>query len=330
MNNFWEKDMNLITSRRVPELSLDSYLRGNLKDRQNFIDELYTGLKEYGFFILREHFVAQELVDLAYEQAMALFDMNLNAKLELQSTDGKGQRGYTRFGREHAKNNQNPDLKEFWHVGRELPSDHKFKNLYPENIWPEKLLSDFRPVMTKLYEYLEDVSEVVLEALTFSLDVPKNFFEQMTRDGNSILRLINYPPLDETNLLPGSIRAAAHEDINLITLLVGSTASGLELLDRDGAWLPIQSYKDAIIIDSGDMLSRICNNVIPSTTHRVVNPDDLGESRYSMPFFVHPHPEAMLSCLPSCRGEKALYADINSHDFLQQRLSEIGLGGGQA
>jgi isopenicillin N synthase-like dioxygenase len=164
----------------------------------------------------------------------------------------------------------------------------------------------------------------MFRSLATALDVPRDYFEKLTLDGNSILRAIHYPPMTEFEL-PGSVRAAAHEDINLITLLVGATDSGLELLDRDGQWLAVESTPGQIVVDSGDMLSRITNEVIPATTHRVVNPSDDTSDRYSMPFFCHPHPDAVLSCIPSCQGDGARYPDITARDFLNQRLKEIGL-----
>jgi isopenicillin N synthase-like dioxygenase len=165
----------------------------------------------------------------------------------------------------------------------------------------------------------------MLESLTFPLDLPRDFFSNMMGEGNSILRLLHYPPIP-AGVDPRCVRAAAHEDINLITVLVAATASGLELKDRDGTWLPIDSDPNSLIVDAGDMLSRLTNNVIPSTTHRVVNPDDgTNSARYSMPYFIHPNPDAMLTCLPSCVGEGAKYPPISAQDFLYQRLREIGL-----
>ena len=186
-------------------------------------------------------------------------------------------------------------------------------------------MPEFKEIFTKLYSSLEHAGDVMLEALTGPLEVKKDYFAGMTKDGNSILRLLHYPPIPE-GVDPRCLRAAPHEDINFITILPAATASGLQLKDRDGQWLDIASDPGTLIVDAGDMLARLTNDVLPSTTHQVVNPND-GKNghRYSMPFFIHPHPEAMLSCLPSCKGAGAKYADISSHDFLMQRLREIGL-----
>jgi isopenicillin N synthase-like dioxygenase len=176
-----------------------------------------------------------------------------------------------------------------------------------------------------LYFALEAAGKSMLQALTFPLDVPNDYFENMVSDGNSILRLLHYPPIPE-GADPRCLRAAPHEDINLITILPAATASGLQLKDRDGQWLDVNAEPGTLIVDAGDMLSRICNDVIPSTTHQVINsPEATHSHRYSMPFFMHPHPEALLSCIPSCKGAGAKYQDISSHDFLMQRLREIGL-----
>jgi len=209
-------------------------------------------------------------------------------------------------------------------VGNELDKSDPYYDKFPKNVWPEEV-PGFKDTYLKLYTALEEIGKVMLQAITQKLDVPPNYFDKMVTGGNSILRLLHYPPIPE-DADPRCIRAAAHEDINLITILVSASASGLELLDRDGTWLPIETEKNNLIIDAGDMLARITNEVIPSTTHRVVNPNDgTNNSRYSMPFFMHPHPEAMLECIPSCKGEKEKYPKILAEDFLQQRLREIGL-----
>lgn len=308
---------------QVPTLSLKAYTEGEPSDRQHFITELFNALKFYGFIILKDHGVRAELLDQAYSQLETLFDLPVDEKMKYISKVGGNQRGYTPFGKEHAKNSQVHDLKEFWHVGRELPDGHKYKSEYPENIWPRQV-PPFAETMSELFVGLDKVGDAMLEALTPSLEVPKDYFKKMTLDGNSILRLLHYPPIPE-GADPRCIRAAAHEDINLITILVAATTSGLELLDRDGKWLPVETDKNNLIVDAGDMLARITNEVIPSTTHRVVNPEGTNNHRYSMPFFIHPNPEAILSCLDSCRGTGAKWPDIRAQEFLMQRLVEIGL-----
>ena len=311
---------------QVPELSLKAYTSGNDEERRAFQAALYEGFKYFGFIILKDHDVDRTLLNRAYELSARLFDQAESEK-EKYIAGKDGQRGYTPFGREHAKDSEFPDLKEFWHVGREFSADSPLADIYAPNVWPGEPES-FRETFIDLYDALEAAGHVMLEALAPSLSVPLDYFQKMAKDGNSILRLLHYPPIpDGTD--PNCVRAAAHEDINLITILVAANGSGLQLLDRDGKWLPIETDPENLIVDAGDMLARVCNDIIPATTHRVVNPDGPNVSRYSMPFFMHPHPEAMLSCLDSCLTEenefKAKYPDITAGEFLKQRLREIGL-----
>lgn len=315
---------NMPKYNKVPTLSLRQYSDGDVEARQQFIEDLFNGFKYYGFVILKDHPISVHLLDKAYAECEALFNLSEDIKLSYISKSGGGQRGYTPFGQEHAKDSPVHDLKEFWHVGRDLPSMHKYESEYPKNIWPQEL-TQFRSVMMELYSALDSVSKIMLEALTFPLKLDPNYFDKMILDGNSILRLLHYPPL-KNNTDPRCIRAAAHEDINLITILVAATTSGLELLDRDGKWLPIETEKNNLIVDAGDMLARITNEIIPATTHRVVNPPNgKNEHRYSMPYFIHPNPDAYLTCIESCKGDGAKYPTIRAQDFLMQRLYEIGL-----
>lgn len=309
--------------RQVPTLSLKSFTDGNQTEQAKFIDDLYIGFKDYGFVILKDHDVATELFSQAYGLLEQFSNLSLESKMKYAGVHG-GQRGYTPFGKEHAKDSPVMDLKEFWHVGREVPAGHKFAKYYPNNVWPTEL-PEFKEVFSKIYFQLEHAGKAMLQALTVPLEVPHHYFDHMVEDGNSILRLLHYPPIGE-GVDPRCLRAAPHEDINLITILPAATASGLQLKDRDGTWLDVDAAPGTLIVDAGDMLARATNDVIPSTTHQVINtPGATHKSRYSMPFFMHPHPEAILSCIPSCRGEGAKYADISSHDFLMQRLREIGL-----
>jgi isopenicillin N synthase-like dioxygenase len=311
------------TLRKVPELSLLSYVRGNSTEQAQFVDKLFHGIKDYGFIILVDHTVDQKLCDKAYSIIHKYFSLPTEVKMKHICEAGGGQRGFTAFGTEHAKNNKAPDLKEFWHVGREVDDSHPFNKYYPKNIWPAEV-PEFKETMSSLYASLDVTSGLILDALGQALDVPKSYFRDMIHLGNSILRCINYPPIP-ANADKNSIRAAAHEDINLITILMGATDSGLQLLDRDGSWLDVTTKPGQLVVDSGDMMARITNEVIPATTHRVINPDNSNSTRYSMPYFVHPNPEAMLSCIPSCVGSGEKYPSINSHEFLVQRLKEIGL-----
>jgi isopenicillin N synthase-like dioxygenase len=295
--------------KEVPTLSLVDYF--NETTRKTFIQRFFLGLTEYGFVTIRHHKISHELLAEAYRLSQDFFALSEAVKNQYFIPGHGGARGYTPFGKEHAKDAPAPDLKEFWHVGRF------------ENIWPKEI-QHFRLTFETLFKELDDLGRVLLSALTGPLQIPENYFDHMTNRGNSILRLLHYPPI-AAGVDPRCVRAAAHEDINLITLLVSASTTGLELKLRSGEWLSIPSEPMDIIVDSGDMLSRLTNDVIPSTTHRVVNPVGPNVSRYSMPFFMHPNSDAILSCLDSCRGEGAKYPDILSDDFLQQRLREIGL-----
>lgn len=311
--------------RKVNTISLASYTKGTPEQRQKFIQDLYQGLREYGFIILKDHEVSADLLKQAYQILEKFYQLPTAKKLSYISEKGGGQRGYTAFGTEHAKSSPVMDLKEFWHVGREVEEGHAFAKYYPKNIWPDDTFPEFKTIFEKLYSQLEQAGIQMMEALTGPLEVDRHFFKNMVQEGNSILRLLHYPPIPE-GVDPRCVRAAAHEDINFITLLPAATSSGLQLKDRDGTWLDIESDFGTLIVDAGDMLARLTNDVIPSTTHRVINPQDgTNASRYSMPFFMHPHPESNLSCLASCKGKGAKYPDITAHEFLMQRLKEIGL-----
>jgi isopenicillin N synthase-like dioxygenase len=310
--------------RKVPTLSLMSYVEGSKTDQIKFIEQLYKGIKDYGFIILKDHNVSEELLHKAYEVQEKFFRLPTESKLKYSGIAG-GQRGYTPFGKEHAKDAKVMDLKEFWHVGRQVTANHPYKKYYPDNIWPDQEVPGFREVFSEIYSSLEVSGKAMLQALTFPLEVDIEYFDRMVQDGNSILRLLHYPPIPE-GVDPRCIRAAPHEDINLITILPAATQSGLQLKDRDGKWLDVVSDWGTLIVDAGDMLARATNDVIPSTTHQVINAaNSKNESRFSMPFFMHPNPEAILSCIPSCRGSGAQYPDITAHEFLMQRLREIGL-----
>ncbi|MDP4161891.1 MAG: 2-oxoglutarate and iron-dependent oxygenase domain-containing protein [Bacillota bacterium] len=313
-----------MTNPIVRTLNLKNFTYGNSEQRAQFTEEFATGLKETGFIILEGHGVDPKLIDKNYELWQTLFSMDVETKKQYEGING-GHRGYTGFGKEHAKNRTVGDLKEFWHVGQELPVGHPLSSTYPANIWPAEL-PELRKNALTFYSELERVARNMLEALAMHFDLRPNFFSDMIQNGNSVLRTIHYPPLHES-MDPNAIRAAEHEDINLITLLVESTASGLELLTRDGDWMPVKAEKGQIIVDAGDMLSRITNEVIPATTHRVVNPAGENSARYSMPFFVHPYSNCLLETIPACISEEnpEKYPAITAGEFLYQRLVENGL-----
>jgi isopenicillin N synthase-like dioxygenase len=307
---------------RVPELSLKSFTDGDTPAREAFTAALMAGLRHYGFIILKDHGIKPHVLHDAYAVSREFFSLTDEEKRRyVRGVDG--QRGYTPFGREHAKDASVADLKEFWHIGREFEDGSPLAGTFPMNVWPERPAT-FRSTFLTLFESLEHAGFAMLDALAPALDVDPQYFRKMATNGNSILRLLHYPPIPD-NADPGAMRAAPHEDINLITILVAANGAGLELLDRDGKWLPIETDPENLIVDAGDMLARITNNVIPATTHRVVNPQGPNVSRYSMPFFLHPHPDAILDCIPSCRGNKTPAPPITAIDFLKQRLKEIGL-----
>ncbi len=307
---------------RVPELSLNAYVLGGASEKQAFMNALIEGFQYFGFIILKDHGVSGELLARAYDMSKSFFDLPLAEKMAY-AAGPDGQRGYTPFGREHAKDATVADLKEFWHVGREFAFASPLANVYPTNKWPERP-TRFRETFLQLYAALEDAGFAMLEALAPSLGVADDYFRKMATNGNSILRLLHYPPVPK-DADPAAVRAAAHEDINLITILVAAEGAGLELLDREGNWLSVETARDNLIVDAGDMLARATNDFIPATTHRVVNPKGPNVSRYSMPFFMHPHRDAVLECIPSCKGSGAKYPPITADAFLKQRLKEIGL-----
>lgn len=314
-----------MSQQTIPVASLKDYQAGG--DRQKiFVKTVGDALVDIGFFALTDHGVDMALIDKAYAVAQDFFMRPDAEKKKYDGAHTHGQRGLTLFGREQAKDSKVPDLKEFWHVGQELPAGHALRKVYPDNIWPEGV-PGFKDTYMTLFRQLERCSMEVLEACALHIGEPKDRFAGTAKDGNSILRIIHYPPI-APDANPSAIRAAAHEDINLITLLCEATTGGLELLERNGSWRPIHALKGQIVIDSGDMLQNITNGYYKSTTHRVVNPDNSRERRFSMPFFVHPRAEVKLDPLPSCvklTGGVAKHPPITAGDYLAQRLREIGL-----
>lgn len=309
----------------VPRINLDDYLNGDDAKKQSFIQTLGEGLCHYGFLVVENHGVDQDLTARAYAAYKAFFKLGETEKKAYATVAG-GQRGYTPFGVEQAKDAKVPDLKEFWHVGQELADDHPYKNDYPNNVWPDEV-PELREISLSLYKAYERCAGVILRALAEFFKLPINTFADMMVDGDSIYRVIHYPPLDE-GMPAQAVRAAAHEDINLITLLTQSEGSGLELLTREGDWLAVNALDGDIVVDSGDMISRVTNGVVPATTHRVVNPDpNDNRERYSMPFFVHPYAKCDLSVMDTFvtdeQGPK--WPPITAREFLLQRLREIGL-----
>lgn len=310
----------------IPVVSLQNYTNGTAHDKSRFVETVGSALTDLGFFSVEDHGVDARLIERCYAMAQEFFLLPTEKKLRYENLDIQGQRGYTSFGREHAKGSNAGDLKEFWHVGRSFSAGHKLASAYPENIWPSEL-PEFKTSFYELYRQLEQCAMTLLEACALYVGESKERFTSIAENGNSILRIIHYPPIaDDRN--PASIRAGAHEDINLITLLCEATTGGLELLQRDGTWRAISALKGQIVVDTGDMIQNLTNGVLRSTTHRVVNPDNSRERRFSMPFFVHPRAEASLKPLAGCvqrTGAHSQYRDITAGDYLMERLREIGL-----
>jgi isopenicillin N synthase-like dioxygenase len=312
--------------RTIPTLDLADYTAesSGSDTRSRFVQTLGEGLTEFGFLNVEGHGIDASLVRSAYELWERFFRLPDATKRQYAGIGG-GSRGYTPFGVEHAKGNPTPDLKEFWHAGQEPPPGHPLQGEYPANVWPAEITALREPTL-RLYKSLEGVAGNLLRALAEHFELPRETFASMMQVGNSVLRIIHYPPVAPD--LESAVRAAEHEDINLITLLCEATDSGLEILTRDGSWLAVESGPGQIVVDAGDMLSRVTNGVVPATTHRVVNPPSAGNrERYSMPFFVHPYPSCDLTVLDRfvTPDRPPRFPPITAGEFLDQRLREIGL-----
>ena len=313
-----------MTPQTIPVLDLQDFISGNEQTADQFVQSLGDALHEVGFFALVNHGVESKIIQAAYGAAEAFFALSSDTKAQYEVASLKGQRGFTQFGKEHAKDSRAPDLKEFWHLGREKPTEHPVD--YPDNIWPREV-PQFQLVMATLFEQLETCADHLMAACAQYLQQPTDFFSTQVKEGQTILRVIHYPPVKAENT-PNSQRAAPHEDINLITLLCEATTPGLELLKADGEWLSIEPIPGQIIVDTGDMLQALSNGLLRSTTHRVVNPNSSRDRRFSMPYFVHPRPDFDLTPLPSCikrTGGKATYPAETAAAALTKRLKEIGL-----
>lgn len=313
-------------AQSIPVVSLRDYTDGGPAVRAEFVQTLGDALVGIGFFALESHGVDARLIGRAYDLSQRFFDLPLAQRLQYEDPAVHGQRGYTSFGREHAKDSNAPDMKEFWHVGRQHDADPRSQRLPYANVWPQEL-PEFRPVMLELFRQLDACAASLLEACALYLDEPPSLMADMAVYGDTILRIIHYPPVPPERD-PQAVRAAAHEDINLVTLLCEATAGGLELLQRDGTWRAIHALQGQIVVDSGDMLQQLSNGLFKSTTHRVVNPANDRERRFSLPLFVHPRAEVDLSPRASCiarTGGEALFPDLTAGEYLARRLAEIGL-----
>lgn len=298
----------------------------NLRDPDGFADALGHAFARYGFATIKDHGISQDLIDGTLSRVKEFFALPEDVKRRYHQPGTGGARGLTPFGVETAKGAAMSDLKEFWHTGRELPPGHPYQQYMPPNVWPTEI-NRFKEHVYGLYEALDALGGAVLNAIARHLGLPAHFFDDPVALGNSVLRLLHYPPVENAT---AHVRAGAHEDINVITLLLGAEEAGLELLDRDGSWLPVSPPPGSIVINIGDMLERLTNNVLPSTTHRVVNPspERARFSRYSTPFFLHFRPDYLIKTLPSCAtvANPDRYPEpITADQFLQQRLAEIKL-----
>lgn len=296
------------------------------RDPDLFSQQIGSSFSDWGFAVVADHGIPQELIARAEEMSRAFFALPEKLKRGYFVEGGGGARGYTPFGTEVAKDQTVHDLKEFWHIGRELPDGHPFSPFMDANIWPDEI-AGFRDCYLELFAAFDKAGRRILEAIARYLELQPDFFVNTVRDGNSVLRLIHYPPVPEDS---PAVRAAAHEDINTITLLIGAEEAGLELLDKQGNWRPVTPKPGELAVNIGDMLQRLTNNRLPSTTHRVVNPapERRGHSRYSMPYFLHFRPDYLIETLPQCTDAEHpdLYPEsITAHEYLQQRLREIGL-----
>lgn len=313
----------------IPRLDLNLYINGDSEQRKQFSNDIGKAFNETGFVTITNHGLDKALIDKLYEDVKALFALADDVKLKYEIPGLAGQRGYTGKEKETAKGFTAPDLKEFWQIGQTVTDDAVLKAEYPDNLVVDELPS-FSETTFEVYKKLEWAGQHLLRAIAVYLNLPENYFDDKVHNGNSILRTLHYFPISNPDALPAdAVRAGAHEDINLITLLIGASADGLELLTRDNKWFPVKAYGEDLVVNVGDMLQRLTNNKLKSTTHRVVNPprELMKNSRYSVPFFLHPKADMDLTCLSQCIDENhpKQYEDITAGEYLDERLREIGL-----
>ena len=313
-------------NRSIPLVDLSKYIAGTAAEKRAFVAALGKAFHEVGFVGVINHGIPKELIDTFYASAKAFFALPVETKEKYEVAGLAGQRGYTSFGKEHAKHTQVADLKEFFQMGQQVAASHPMKSMYPDNL-RVKESPEFYKKGRELYKNFEKTGGFLLRAIANHLDLPRNYFDAYIKDGNSILRAIHYPPIREEPAT--AIRAEQHEDINLITLLVGASAGGLQLLNMQNEWLDVVPEEDEIVINVGDMLQRLTNNYLKSTTHRVINPprQEWHLPRLSIPFFLHPRSEMDLTVLPTCVTVERpqAYSSITAGEYLDQRLREIGL-----
>ena len=313
----------------IPRLDLNDYIKGTPEQKRRFSEDIGKAYNETGFVTIANHGMTPELMEELYAEVKKFFTLPDEQKLKYEKPELAGQRGYTSKGKERAKDSKTPDLKEFWQSGQVVEDGDTVKDEYPDNVIVEEL-PRFNEVTREVYKRLEYAGKHLLRAISLYLELPENYFDDKVNNGNSILRAIHYFPIENPDALPDdAVRAGAHEDINLITLLIGASADGLEVLTRDNQWFPVKANAEDIVVNVGDMLQRLTNNRLKSTTHRVVNPPQefMKSSRYSVPFFLHPKSQMDLSCLESCidKDHPKMYDNITAGEYLDERLRQIGL-----
>lgn len=313
----------------IPSLDLADFTSGDPNRKAKFVKQLGEAYNSIGFVAIRNHYLTDELSAKLYSTIKKFYAQPDQVKQKYEIPGLAGQRGYIGKGKEHAKGRNTGDLKEFYHVGQEVLDNDPIKNEYPDNVWPTEL-PEFKDVALEVYKRLEKTGVQMLRAIALYLNLPENYFDDKVHHGNSILRPIHYFPIEDPDSVPAdAVRAAEHGDINLITLLMGASADGLQVLRRDGKWIPITALPEQLVVNVGDMLERLTNKKLKSTIHRVVNPPRhlMNTPRYSIPFFMHPRSEMNLAALSSCVDEThpKLWDDITAGEFLNQRLREIGL-----
>lgn len=321
--------MEEILYDEIPTLDLKNFYDGNAQKKTQFVSSLGTACQNIGFIAVRNHFLDETQQQKLYIAIRKFFALSDHHKTRYERPDLAGQRGYTAKGKEHAKGRNTGDLKEFYHIGQELPEDQLRMEGYPPNIWPVEI-PEFKSAAVEAYRALENTGTHLLRAIALFLGLAENYFDDKILNGNSILRPIHYYPIENPDAVPSdAVRAAEHGDINLITLLMGASADGLQVLRHDGKWIPITALPNQLVVNVGDMLERLTNGVLKSTIHRVVNPprEMMNTPRYSIPFFMHPRSEMSLAALPGCVNSSngIRWKDITAGEFLDQRLAEIGL-----
>jgi isopenicillin N synthase-like dioxygenase len=322
--------MGKVLYEEVPSLDLADFVSGDPERKAKFVSELGQAYNNIGFAAIKNHGLSDELTQKLYSTIQKFFALPDELKQKYEIAGLAGQRGYVGKGKEHAKGRNTGDLKEFYHVGQDMRGiNDPIKEEYPDNIWPEEV-PELEEVTLEAYRTLEKAGVQILRALAIYLGLDEFYFDEKVKYGNSILRPIHYFPIENPDAVPAdAVRAAEHGDINLITLLMGASADGLQVLRRDGKWIPITALPDQVVVNVGDMLSRHTNDKLKSTIHRVVNPprEKMNTSRYSIPFFMHPRSEMDLSCLESCIDAEnpKRFDDITAGEFLNERLIELGL-----